>query len=126
MFKESKAFSGYSVNDLQTAKAFYKEVLGLEVKEDGMHLLHLHLTGGMHVILYGKPNHVPATFTVLNFPVANIDKAVDYLIEKGVKFEHYNGFDMDDKNISRSKEGPYIAWFKDPAGNILSVLQDRG
>ncbi len=124
MFKHTKAFSGFSVNDIQKAKEFYGNVLGLEIKEGIMGILELHIEGNNPVIVYPKPNHEPATFTILNFPVDNIDKAVDALIEKGVVFEQYGGdIKTDEKGISRNNGGPNIAWFKDPAGNILSVLE---
>ncbi|MGN6352530.1 MAG: VOC family protein [Parafilimonas sp.] len=124
MFKHTKAFSGFSVNDIQKAKEFYGNVLGLEIKEGIMGILELHIEGNNPVIVYPKPNHEPATFTILNFPVDNIDKAVDALIEKGVVFEQYGGdIKTDEKGISRDNGGPHIAWFKDPAGNILSVLE---
>jgi predicted enzyme related to lactoylglutathione lyase len=126
MLKHSKAFSGYSVNDLRQAKKFYQDVLGLTVKDNPMGLLELHIEGTTPVILYPKPNHQPATFTVLNFPVADVDKAVDELTSKGVTFEQYGGdIQTDAKGISRNNGGPTIAWFKDPAGNILSVLQEE-
>ena len=123
MLKESKAFSGFSANDIPKAKEFYGRTLGLEVSEDHG-LLTLHLAGGHKVLVYPKPNHVPATFTVLNFPVKNVDQAVDELKKRGVRFENYNLPDLktDEKGIMRGK-GPTIAWFKDPAGNILSVLE---
>jgi predicted enzyme related to lactoylglutathione lyase len=123
MLKESKAFSGFSANDIPKAKDFYGQTLGLEVSEDHG-LLTLHLAGGNNVLIYPKPNHVPATFTVLNFPVKNVDQAVDELKKRGVRFEIYNLPDLktDEKGIMRGK-GPTIAWFKDPAGNILSVLE---
>lgn len=123
MLKESKAFSGFSANDIPKAKDFYGQTLGLEVSEDHG-LLTLHLAGGHKVLVYPKPNHVPATFTVLNFPVKNVDQAVDELKKRGVRFENYNLPDLktDEKGIMRGK-GPMIAWFKDPAGNILSVLE---
>jgi predicted enzyme related to lactoylglutathione lyase len=123
MLKESKAFSGFSANDIAKAKDFYGQTLGLEVSEDHG-LLTLHLAGGHKVLVYPKPNHVPATFTVLNFPVKNVDQAVDELKKRGVRFEIYNLPDLktDEKGIMRGK-GPRIAWFKDPAGNILSVLE---
>ena len=123
MLKESKAFSGFSTNDIPKAKDFYGQTLGLEVSEDHG-LLTLHLAGGHKVLVYPKPNHVPATFTVLNFPVKNVDQAVDELKKRGVRFEIYNLPDLktDEKGIMRGK-GPTIAWFKDPAGNILSVLE---
>jgi predicted enzyme related to lactoylglutathione lyase len=123
MLKESKAFSGFSANDIPKAKEFYGQTLGLEVSEDHG-LLTLHLAGGHKVVIYPKPNHVPATFTVLNFSVKNVDQAVDELKKRGVRFEIYNLPDLktDEKGIMRGK-GPTIAWFKDPAGNILSVLE---
>ena len=123
MLKESKAFSGFSANDIPKAKNFYGQTLGLEVSEDHG-LLTLHLAGGHKVLVYPKPNHVPATFTVLNFPVKNVDQAVDELKKRGVRFEIYNLPDLktDEKGIMHGK-GPTIAWFKDPAGNILSVLE---
>jgi predicted enzyme related to lactoylglutathione lyase len=124
MFTNTKAFSGFSVNDIQKAKTFYHEVLGLNVSEmQEMMILTLHITGGTDIIIYPKPNHTPATFTILNFPVDNIDKAVDELTNRGVKFLHYDGeLKTDEKGIFRGG-GPKIAWFEDPAGNILSVLQ---
>ena len=125
MFKQAKAFSGFSVDDLQKAKAFYGEVLGLEVTEVDMGLLELHIEGGNSIMIYPKPNHVPATFTILNFPVSDVEKAVDELTQRGVQFEQYEGeIKTDEKGICRSDEGPTIAWFKDPAGNILSVLEE--
>jgi len=123
MFENTKAFSGFSVDDIPEAKRFYSETLGLNVSEaNGM--LHLHIADGGEILVYPKPNHTPATFTILNFPVDDIDKAVDQLVERGVRIERYNGPGMDEKGIQRG-EGPYIAWFKDPAGNILSVLQEK-
>lgn len=125
MLKHSKAFSGFSVNDIQQAKKFYAEILELEVKDNPMGLIELHTEGGVPVIIYPKPNHVPATFTVLNFPVDNIDSAVDELAAKGIQFEQYGGqIQTDEKGISRNPQGPKIAWFKDPAGNILSLIED--
>jgi catechol 2,3-dioxygenase-like lactoylglutathione lyase family enzyme len=125
MFKDTEAFSGFSVNDLDKARAFYKDVLGLEIStEEGMGLT-LHLGGGGSVFVYDKPNHTPASFTILNFVVDDIDAAVDELAAKGVVFEKYEGMHQDDKGIARGKAenmGPDIAWFTDPAGNILSVL----
>lgn len=124
MFKNTKAFSGFSVDNLQAAKDFYGQTLGLDVVERHG-LLELHLAGGTNILVYPKDNHVPATFTILNFPVDNIEQAVDELNRQGVHFESYNGGDLvtDEKGISRGR-GPKIAWFKDPAGNILSVLED--
>ena len=127
MLSDSQAFSGFSVNDTQKARKFYGQTLGLDVSESNG-LLTLHLAGDNKVLIYPKPNHVPATFTILNFPVDNVDKAVDELTKRGVRFEIYNQPDIetDEKGIMRGK-GPTIAWFKDPAGNILSVLgQEAG
>lgn len=123
MFENTKAFSGFSVDDVPKAKRFYGETLGLNVSEEhGM--LQLHIANGADILVYPKPDHTPASFTILNFPVDDIDKVVDQLAERGVRFERYDDPSMDDKGIHRG-EGPYIAWFKDPAGNILSVLQDK-
>ncbi|HVH66703.1 MAG TPA: VOC family protein [Gemmatimonadales bacterium] len=123
MLATSKAFSGFSVNDIQKAKEFYGRTLGLSVSEANG-LLHLQLGGGAEVIVYPKPNHTPATFTILNFPVDSVDNAVDELTKRGVRFETYDqpGLKTDAKGIHRGR-GPVIAWFKDPAGNILSVLE---
>ena len=121
------AFSGFSVSNLSKAKEFYSEVLGLEVEEMPGMGFHLHLPGGAKVFVYGKPNHTPASFTVLNFEVDDIDAAVNALRTKGVTFEVYEGTHQDEKGIARGKSanmGPDIAWFTDPAGNILSVLQN--
>ena len=124
MFKNTKAFSGFSVNDLQKAKEFYGQTLGLEVSES-YGLLRLHIAGGTTILMYPKENHTPATFTILNFPVANIEQAVDDLVRRGVHFESYNEGELvtDEKGIFRGG-GPRIAWFKDPAGNLLSVLEE--
>ncbi|WP_030759982.1 VOC family protein [Streptomyces sp. NRRL F-2664] len=122
MLADSKAFSGFSVDSVDTAKDFYGSTLGLRVSEDhGM--LSLHLGGGTDVLVYPKENHTPATFTVLNFPVPDIDRAVDDLAARGVVFERYDGFGQNEKGISRDEGGPPIAWFTDPAGNILSVIE---
>ncbi|WP_406827043.1 VOC family protein [Pedobacter sp. KACC 23697] len=125
MLKNSKAFSSFSVADLQQAKEFYQGILGLEVIDNPMGVIEVVVSGSSHILLYPKPNHVPATFTVLNFPVEDIDQAVDELIAKGVKFEMYNqeSIKTDQKGISRGNGGPDIAWFRDPSGNILSVLE---
>ena len=124
MFKHSKAFSSFSVNDIQKAKKFYSEVLGLDVTDNPMGVIELQIAGSNNVMVYPKPNHEPATFTVLNFPVDNVEKAVDELTAKGVVFEQYKGeIETDKKGISRDNRGPKIAWFKDPAGNIFSVLE---
>ena len=123
MFKDTEAFSGFSVDDITAAKAFYNRTLGLDVSEDyGM--LQLHIAGGANIMVYPKPNHVPATFTILNFPVNNIEHAVEELTKRGVRFEHYDEpeFRTDEKGISRN-DGINVAWFKDPAGNILSIVE---
>ena len=126
MFKHSKAFSGFSVNDLQKAKEFYSETLGLTVVDNPMGLIELHINDATRIIVYPKPNHIPATFTVLNFPVDNIDETVDKLTSLGVRFEQYDGdIQTDRKGICKSDQGPTIAWFKDPAGNILSVIEEK-
>jgi catechol 2,3-dioxygenase-like lactoylglutathione lyase family enzyme len=122
MFKDTRAFSGFSVDDLNRAKQFYGETLGLEIAEEPAGLVLLLGSGG-RVFVYPKNNHVPATFTILNFPVADIERAVDELTDAGVLFERYEGIPSDEKGISRGGGGPNIAWFKDPAGNILSVLE---
>ena len=128
MLKESKAFSSFSVDDLKTAKEFYGQKLGLEVSETNEGL-GLQVTGGGEIFIYPKANHTPATFTVLNFPVDDINQAVDELGGRGVQFESYEGqMKTDKKGIFRGAargEGPNIAWFKDPAGNILSVLEQK-
>ncbi len=127
MLKDSKAFSGYSVDDLDRAKQFYGQLLGLDVELSDMGL-ELRLVGGSRVFLYQKDDHQPATYTALNFVVDDIDQAVDELADKGVQFEKYEGLYQDEKGIGRgiaAKIGPDIAWFKDPAGNILSVLQEK-
>jgi predicted enzyme related to lactoylglutathione lyase len=122
MFTDTKAFSGFSVDDVPRAKAFYGETLGLDVSEENG-MLTLHIAGGGDILVYPKPNHTPATFTVLNFPVRDIESAVDALAERGVTFERYDGMDIDEKGIFRGS-GPLIAWFTDPAGNVLSVIQE--
>jgi predicted enzyme related to lactoylglutathione lyase len=124
MLEQSKAFSGFSVNDIPKAKQFYGKTLGLKVSEANG-LLNLHLASGAKVLIYPKPNHSPASFTILNFPVENIERAVDDMAKNGVQFEHYEGhLKTDEKGIFRG-EGPLIAWFKDPAGNICSVLEQK-
>ena len=126
MFRDTKAFSGFSVDDLQRAKAFYADVLGLSLSEhvEMAGLLTLRIAGGHDIIVYEKGNHVPATFTILNFPVPEIGAAVKQLQERGVQFEHYDYEQLktDADGIFRGG-GPLIAWFKDPAGNILSVIE---
>ncbi len=124
MFANTKAFSGFAVNDLAKARDFYERTLGLKVSEANG-LLTLHLAGGRDTLVYPKPDFTPATYTILNFPVDDIDEAVDALVARGVRFARYDGFNQDEKGISREEGGPYIAWFTDPAGNILSVLEER-
>jgi catechol 2,3-dioxygenase-like lactoylglutathione lyase family enzyme len=123
MFKASDAFSGFSVNDVGKAKEFYSRTLGMDVSEENG-LLHLRIGGGAYVLVYPKPNHTPATFTILNIPVPDVDEAVDELGKRGVRFERYRepGLETDEKGVMRGS-GPTIAWFKDPAGNILSVVE---
>jgi catechol 2,3-dioxygenase-like lactoylglutathione lyase family enzyme len=121
MFEHTKAFSGFSVDDIPEARRFYGETLGLRVSEENG-LLQLHIAGDRDIVVYPKEDHTPATFTILNFPVADVEAAVDQLAARGVRFERYEGVEQDDKGIFRG-QGPLIAWFKDPAGNILSVLQ---
>ncbi|MET8908445.1 VOC family protein [Micromonospora sp. NPDC004551] len=125
MFEATKAFSGFSVDDPDRAERFYRDVLGLRVsRDDAMGgLLTLHLAGARPVLVYPKPDHRPATYTVLNFPVPDVDRAVDELVARGVRFERYEGMPQDDKGVMRGN-GPSIAWFTDPAGNVFSVLQE--
>jgi len=122
MLKDSKAFSGYSVDDVGAARSFYHDRLGLDVTEEPAGL-GLKLATGGAVFLYPKENHQPATFTVLNFPVDDIEATVDALTEKGVAMERYDGLDQDDRGIADAAPGPRIAWFQDPAGNVLAVMQ---
>ncbi len=124
MFGTTKAFSGFAVDDVEVAKRFYGQTLGLRVSEENG-LLTLHIEGGCDVLVYPKPDHTPALFTILNFPVDDIDRAVDQLVERGVELLRYDGFDQDEKGIARGMGGPKIAWFTDPAGNILSALEDQ-
>jgi catechol 2,3-dioxygenase-like lactoylglutathione lyase family enzyme len=125
MLESSKAFASFAVDDVEKAREFYAETLGLEAsivdEENG--ILTLTLAGDRPTIVYRKPDFVPATYTTLNFPVDDLDATVDELTSRGVQFERYDGFDQDEKGIARGN-GPDIAWFKDPAGNILSVLKD--
>ncbi|HEX6389012.1 MAG TPA: VOC family protein [Solirubrobacteraceae bacterium] len=123
MFTNTKAFQGFAVPDIEAAQAFYGEKLGLRTSIEEPGLLTLHIAGDRDVIVYPKPDHEPATYTILNFPVDDIDTAVDELTSRGVEMLRYDGFGQDDKGIARDPEGPPIAWFTDPAGNILSVLQ---
>lgn len=125
MFKDTPAFSGFSVKDLDAAKAFYGEKLGLDVRSGPMGNLELHLGGGATVFAYPKKDHVPATYTMLNFPVPDVEAAVDQLTKAGIKMERYPNMVQDAKGILRGN-GPDIAWFKDPSGNILSVLKMDG
>ena len=123
MLADSKAFSGFAVPDLAKAREFYADTLGLRVsgdEQDGA--LTLHLAGGRDVLVYIKPDHAPATYTILNFPVDDVEGTVDALTARGVRFEQYDGIEQDDKGINRG-EGPLIAWFRDPAGNICSVIE---
>lgn len=124
MLRDSVAFSGFSTDDISAAKAFYADLLGLEVtEENGM--LTLHLAGGAKVLVYPKgDDHQPATYTCLNFPVPAIDAAIDDLASRGVAFERYDGLDQDERGVMRAY-GPPIAWFRDPAGNILSLIEQR-
>ena len=121
MLNDSKAFSSFAAPDLEAARAFYGETLGLEASEENG-LLVLRLPGDKPVMVYSKPDHQPANYTILNFPVEDVERAVDWLTGRGVELERYDGFDQDEKGIARG-EGPPIAWFSDPAGNILSVLE---
>jgi catechol 2,3-dioxygenase-like lactoylglutathione lyase family enzyme len=126
MFEQTKAFSTFSVDDVPRAKEFYGQTLGLRVTEqDG--LLTLHVVGNRDIVVYPKGDHTPASFTILNFPVDDVEATVDALTERGVVFERYEGSDneTDEKGIFRGG-GPLIAWFKDPAGNVLSVIEDAG
>ena len=124
MLADSEAFSGFAVPDLAEARRFYADTLGLGVSEldDQSGLLTLHLGGGRDVVVYVKPDHAPATYTILNFPVDDVEGTVDGLIQRGVRFEQYDGIEQDDKGINRG-QGPLIAWFRDPAGNILSIIE---
>lgn len=126
MLGDKKAFSGFAVDDLDKAQKFYRDTLGLKTtKYDEMGgMLELNLAGGRNIMIYPKEDFTPATYTILNFPVDDVDQMVIDLRDKGVTFEQYEGFNQDEKGIARGDEGPAIAWFKDPAGNILSVLED--
>jgi predicted enzyme related to lactoylglutathione lyase len=123
MFANTKAYSGLAVDDMQNADAFYGETLGLQTSQEHG-LMWLHLAGDRETLVYQQPDPTPASYTILNFEVDDIDKAVDALAARGVRFERYDGVEQDEKGVFRG-EGPYIAWFKDPAGNVLSVLQER-
>ncbi len=123
MFTTDGAFSGFSVDDIDAARRFYRDTLGLDVSDEAMGLLSIHLASGGEILVYGKPNHEPASFTILNFPVADVEAAVDELNERGIETKIYGDdeFPTDAKGIMRG-QGPDIAWFRDPAGNVLSVL----
>lgn len=123
MFANTKAYSGIAVNDMQKAREFYGETLGLRTSEE-YGLLWLHLAGDRDTLVYEQASVTPASYTILNFQVDDIDTAVDQLTARGVRFERYDGVNQDSKGVFRD-EGPYIAWFKDPAGNVLSVLQEK-
>jgi catechol 2,3-dioxygenase-like lactoylglutathione lyase family enzyme len=125
MLENSKAYSGFAVDDLEKARKFYGETLGLEtsIVSEEQGLMSLELAGDRPTLVYQKPGHTPADYTILNFPVDDIDEAVDELAARGVRFERYEGFEQDEKGVARGN-GPDIAWFKDPAGNILSVLRE--
>lgn len=125
-FTTDGAFSGFSVDDIDAAREFYGDTLGLEVKANPMGFLDLRLSSGGSVLIYAKPNHTPASFTILNFPVADVDSAVDDLIARGVNTKIYSDaeFPSDSRGIVRGEgQGPDIAWFRDPAGNVLAVMQ---
>jgi catechol 2,3-dioxygenase-like lactoylglutathione lyase family enzyme len=124
VFENTNAYSGFAVDDLEKAREFYGETLGLKTSAMGEQLMTLHLAGDRPTLVYHKPDLEPANYTILNFPVEDIDKAVDELAARGVELERYDGFEQDEKGIARGDEGPQIAWFKDPAGNVLSVLQE--
>ena len=129
MLADTKAFSGFAVDDLEKARAFYADALGLrvDVLDEENHLMALHHPGDRDTLVYGKPDHAPANYTILNFQVDDIDEAVDGLAARGLQFERYDGMPQDEKGVMRGRaanRGPDIAWFKDPAGNILSVLQE--
>jgi catechol 2,3-dioxygenase-like lactoylglutathione lyase family enzyme len=129
MLANTKAFSGFAVDDLEKARAFYADTLGLrvDVLDEENHLMALHHPGDRDTLVYGKPDHAPANYTILNFQVDDIDEAVDGLAARGVQFERYDAMPQDEKGVMRGRaanRGPDIAWFKDPAGNILSVLQE--
>lgn len=123
MLANTKAYSGLAVVDLAKARQFYSETLGLRTSEEHG-LMWLHLAGGRDTLVYPQPDATPASFTILNFEVGDIDEAVDALTACGVHFERYDGVEQDERGVFR-QEGPYIAWFKDPSGNLLSVLQER-
>ena len=126
MFQSREAFSSFAVDDMAAARQFYGETLGMRVSDAYLGQLRLHIGSDKSILVYSKPDHTPASFTILNFPVADIDKAVDELTERGVAFERYDGLEMDDKGIHRNDDPPVspTAWFKDPAGNVLSLIEE--
>jgi catechol 2,3-dioxygenase-like lactoylglutathione lyase family enzyme len=123
MFEDTRAYSVFAVDDVPTARAFYEGTLGLKVSGDGANLM-LHLAGERDTLVYPKPDFTPATYTILNFPVEDIESAVDELDARGVRFERYDDFDQDERGILRMEGSPLIAWFKDPAGNILALIEE--
>jgi catechol 2,3-dioxygenase-like lactoylglutathione lyase family enzyme len=123
MFEDTKAYSGIAVHDLDEARRFYGETLGLRTSEE-YGLMWLHLAGGRDTLVYEQPNATPASFTILNFEVDDIEAAIDGVVARGVRFERYDDIVQDDRGVFRD-EGPYAAWFKDPSGNLLSVLQEK-
>jgi len=123
MFEHSQAFSGFAVNDTTTAKQFYANTLGLNVTQSDNGYLQLHIDGSREILVYAKPDHAPASYTILNFPTDDIERDVDALVDKGVRIERYPGMQQDDRGINRGG-GPLIAWFTDPSGNVLSVIQN--
>ncbi|MBN1529226.1 MAG: VOC family protein [Thermoleophilaceae bacterium] len=123
MFANTKAFSGFAVDDIERAREFYAETLGIETTAEEMGFLTVHIAGDRPTMIYPKPDFEPATYTILNFPVDDIDAAVGELSDRGVEFLRYEQFEQDERGISREEGGPPIAWFTDPAGNILAVLE---
>ena len=127
MFGTSKAYSGFAVDDLGRAEGFYRDTLGLRTtrsQQMGQNLMTVHLAGDRDVFVYEKPDFTPATYTILYFPVPDVEAAVDQLAERGITLERYAMFEHDDKGLVRDPAGPTIGWFRDPAGNILAVLQE--
>jgi predicted enzyme related to lactoylglutathione lyase len=124
MFANTPAFSGFAVDDLDAARSFYAETLGVKVTDEEMGVMTLHFAGDRPTLIYPKPDFTPATYTILNFQVEDVEAAVDALRERGVEFERYEGFDQDERGIMRGN-GPEIAWFKDPAGNVLAVIHSE-
>jgi len=125
MLGDGRAFSSFAVDDLERARAFYEETLGVRTTTQEMGFMTLHLEGGARpTMVYPKPDFTPATYTILNFAVSDVEQTVDALTARGVRFERYDGFEQDEKGIARDPRGPAIAWFKDPAGNVLAVLDE--